>query len=257
MADVIGFRSPRTRSGPRKTGSVKRLARLAGLLYLIVAISGGFAELFVRQSLVVPDNAAATANNIADSAMLFRIGFVADLVNITVFLLLAFALYQLLKPVNQQIAATFVIFNVVAVSIMGANLLNHFAALLIASKPEYAAAFGARSSEALVLFFTELHAQGYLIGGIFFGLWLLPLGYLVYRSGYFPRVLGIMLMIGCFGYLTDTFVSSLFPSVGATVGFIFALVAGIAELSFLLWLIIMGAKVPQRDEQTPTAAAAA
>jgi hypothetical protein len=107
-----------------------------------------------------------------------------------------------------------------------------------------------------VLFFAELHAQGYLIGGIFFGLWLLPLGYLVYRSGYFPRVLGIMLMVGCFGYLTDAFVSSLFPSVGASVGLIFALVAGIAELSFLMWLLIIGAKVPQRAEQTPTAAAA-
>jgi hypothetical protein len=253
MADVIESRSSMTRNHFLRAGSVKRLARLAGLLYLIVAVSGGFAELFVRQSLVVPDNAAATASNIAESAMLFRVGFVADLVNISIFLLLAFALYQLLKPVNQQIAATFVIFNAIAVAIMGANLLNHFAALLVASNPEYAAAFGTESFEALVLFFAELHAQGYLIGGIFFGLWLLPLGYLVYRSGYFPRVLGIMLMIGCFGYLTDTFVSSLFPSVGATLGLIFALVAGIAEISFLLWLLIMGAKVPQRAEQIPTA----
>ena len=234
------------------TSNPRRLARLAGLLCLIVVISGGFAELFVRQSLVVPDDAAATASNIADSAMLFRVGFVADLVNILVFLLLAFALYQLLKSVNQQIAATFVIFNAIAVAIMGAHLLNHFAALLVASNPEFATAFGTESSEALVLFFAELHAQGYLIGETFFGLWLLPLGCLVYRSGYFPRVLGIMLMVGCFGYLTNTFVSSLFPSVG----FIFALVAGIAEISFLLWLLIMGAKVTQRIEQTPAAGAA-
>jgi hypothetical protein len=120
-------------------------------------------------------------------------------------------------------------------------------------EPEYAAAFGTKSSEALVLLFAELHTQGYLIVGIFFGLWLLPLGYLVYRSGYFPRVLGIMLMVGCFGYLTDAFVSSLFPSVGASVGLLFRSVAGIAEISFLLWLLIIGAKVPQRDEQTTTA----
>jgi Domain of unknown function (DUF4386) len=83
--------------------SKKQLARFAGLLYLIVGISGGFAQSF-RQSLIVPDDAAATANNIAQSAMLFRVGFVADLVSITFFLLLAFALYQLLKPVNQQIS---------------------------------------------------------------------------------------------------------------------------------------------------------
>jgi Domain of unknown function (DUF4386) len=92
---------------------------------------------------------------------------------------------------------------------MGADLLNHFAALLVAPEPECAAAFGTESSETLVLLFAEVHAQGYLIGGIFFGLWLLLLGYLVYRSGYLPRVLGIMLMAGCFGYLTDTCVFSL------------------------------------------------
>jgi hypothetical protein len=112
--------------------SKKQLARFAGLLYLIVGISGGFAQSF-RQSLIVPDDAAATASNIAESAMLFRVGFAADLVNIIFFLLLAFALYQLLKPINQQIAATFVIFNAVAVAIMGADLINHFAALLAAS----------------------------------------------------------------------------------------------------------------------------
>ena len=105
-----------------------------------------------------------------------------------------------------------------------------------------------------MLLFAEVHAQGYLIAGIFFGLWLLPLGYLVYRSGYFPRVLGIMLMVGCFGYLTDGFVTSLFPSVGASLGLIFRLVAGIAEISFLPWLLIMGAKVPARDDNINPAA---
>ena len=238
-----GIKPARVQEKEEIMKSKKQLARFAGLLYLIVGISGGFAQGF-RQSLFVPDDAAATASNIAESAMLFRVGFVGDLVNITVFLLLAFALYQLLKPVNQQIAATFVIFNAVAVAIMGADLINHFAALLVASEPEYAAAFGTKSSEALVLLFAELHAQGYLIAGIFFGLWLFPLGYLVYRSGYFPRVLGIMLMVGCFGYLKDAFVASLFPSVGL----IFRLVAGIAETSFLLWLLIMGAKVPAQDD---------
>ena len=141
----------------------------------------------------------------------------------------------------------------VAAAIMGANLLNHFAALLVASEPDYAAAFGTESSEALVLLFAEVHTQGDLIGGIFLRLWLLPLGYLVYRTGYFPRVLGIMLMVGCFGYLTDAFVSSLFPSVGASVGLLFRSVAGIAEISFLLWLLIMRAKVPARDDNINTA----
>lgn len=238
---------------PGFLNSKKRLARIAGLLYLIVAISGGFAELFVRQSLVVPDDAAATASNIGESAMLFRVGLVADLVNITAFLLLAFALYQLLKSVNRNIAATFVIFNAVAVAIMGANMINHSGALLVASEPEYAA-FGTESSEVLVLLFTQLHAQGFRIAGIFFGLWLLPLGYLVYRSGYFPRVLGVMLMIGSFGYPTDAFVTSLFPDVGATVGLVLGWVSGIAEISFLLWLLIKGANVSPQGDHIETAA---
>ncbi|MHB1134078.1 MAG: DUF4386 domain-containing protein, partial [Chloroflexota bacterium] len=228
--------------------SKKRLARIAGLLYLIVAIAGGWAEGFVRASLVVAGDAAATARNIADSAMLFRLGFVADLVQIPAFLLVGIVLYQLLKPVNQKIAATFLIFNAIGVALQGANLLNHFAALTVATGPAYAAAFGTASADALVLLFMELHAQGFLIAGIFFGGWMLPLGYVVYKSGYFPRVLGILLMVGSLGYVADTFVSSLLPSVGATYGPILFMPAAIAEIAFVLWLLIKGANVPAQDD---------
>jgi hypothetical protein len=220
--------------------SRKRLARVAGLLYLVVGVSGGFSQLYVRPSLVVPDDAAATARNLAGSAGLFRVGFVTDLVHVGCFLLLAFVLYELLRPVDQRLAAAFVVLNAVAMAIMGVNLLNHFAALLVASEPGYASGFPAGSSEELVLLFTDLHAQGYLISGVFFGLWLLPLGYLVYRSGYFPRTLGVVLMVGCFGYLANTFVTSLFPAAGAAIGPILAWPAGVAEIAFMLWLLVKG-----------------
>jgi hypothetical protein len=229
----------------------KRLARTAGLLYLIVGISGGFAQLYVRASVVVPDDAAATADHIADSATLFKVGFLADVVNIVAFSALALLLYRLLHTVNRPVARTFVVFNLAAVAIMGANQVNHFAALLLATEPRYAATLGADSSEALVLFFTQLHAAGYRLGEVFFGLWLLPLGYVVYRSGYFPRALGAMLMVGCFGYLADAFVHSFSPDAQVTALLVGAWVAGVAEIWLMGWLLIKGVKTrsgPARDE---------
>jgi hypothetical protein len=223
--------------------SSRQLARLAGALYLILAACGGFSELFVRSSIKVSGDAAATADNIRASAALFRLGFVTDVVNITCFVLLALALYVLLAPVNNRIAAAFVIFNLIAVAIMGANLLNHAGALAVATDPMYATALGASSADALALLFLNLHGQGYLIAQIFFGLWLLPLGYLVYRSGYFPRVLGIMLMIGCFGYLAHVVVILISPDFESGLAPFLALAGGLAEILFLLWLLVKGANV--------------
>lgn len=198
-------------------------------------------------------DAATTAENIRAAATLFRLGFVTDLMNIACFILLAFALYVLLSPVNRRIAAAFVILNAIAVAIMGANLLNHVGALMVATDPAYATALGAESADALTLLLLNLHSQGYLIAQIFFGLWLLPLGYLVYASGYFPRVLGGLLMIGCVGYLADLVAIYVSPGFESSVSLYLALLAGIAETSFLLWLIVKGAKVPTSDELVPAA----
>ena len=218
------------------------LARVAGVLYLVVAVRGGFSELYVRSIIKVAGDASATADKIRASATLFRIGFVTDLVNIACFLLLALVLYLLLSPVNRRIASAFVILNAIAVAIMGVNTLNHVGALLVATNPTYTTGFGAQSADALALLFLDLHHQGYLIAQIFFGLWLLPLGYLVYRSGYFPRVLGILLMIGCFGYLADIVVIYSSPILESVLSPYLALPAGLAEMAFLVWLLAKGAR---------------
>jgi hypothetical protein len=167
--------------------SQRTLARIAGSLYLVVAVGGGFAELLVRSSIVEPGNAAATADNIRASATLFRAGFVADLVQATFFLLTAMALYLLLRHVHELVARAMVVFVAVSVAIICLNLLNQWVTLQVATGEGLATALGPAGSDALTGLFADMHRGGYLIAQMFFGLWLLPLGYLVLRSGWFQR----------------------------------------------------------------------
>jgi hypothetical protein len=221
--------------------SIKKTARFAGFLYLILAVCGGFAEFFVRQSLIVPGDALATVNNIMASESLFRLGFVSELVGQTVFVVLALVLYKLLKPVNKSQAQVMVMFVLIAVTITCLNMLNQFAALLVLNGGDYLAAFDVGQQQALVLFFLNLHKAGYLIAQVFFGLWLLPLGYLVYRSGFLPRIVGVLLVVACFGYLVDVITYTLLPSSDVVVSeFTF-----IGELLLLLWLLVKGVNVEQ------------
>lgn len=208
------------------------LARLAGLFYLIVAVTGGFSQLIVRDSLIEPGNAAATADNIATSAKLFRVAFASDLVNITFFVLTALVLYALLKPTSDWIALGMVTLNAVAAAIMSANTINHFAALRVATS--------SGRSDALVMLFLDMHRTGYAIAQIFFGLWLLPLGYLVYKSGFLPRTLGVVLMVGAFSYLAELLAGFLFPDLADNFLLAIAMPAALAEMSFVFWLLARG-----------------
>jgi uncharacterized protein DUF4386 len=234
--------------------SEKRLARIAGLLYLIVAVCGGFSELYVRSSVNVPGDAAATADNISASAMLFRIGALTDLVNVACFLVLALVLYGLLKPVSAKAAVAMLVFNAVSVAIMTANMLNHLGALQAATSEDYAGAFGAESSDALAMLFLDLHSYGYLVAGIFFGLWLLPLGYMLFRSRYAPRTLGALVMVGSFGYVADAVTNVLFPAVGETLTPVMDLPSLLAEVSLILWLLVKGVDVQRRVHHVPASA---
>lgn len=222
-----------------------RIARVAGILYLIIFCLGIFAELFVRQSLIVPGDAATTVNNIMVSESLFRISLVSDLIRHTFLILLPLVLYQLLKPVGKNIALLMVIFALAGVPIALLNMLNHFAALLLLSGADYLTAFEADQLHAQVMFFLDLYEYGAFIPQ-FLGLWLLPLGYLVFKSGFLPRILGILLMIGCFGYVIDAVLFFLFASSAATL----SLFAFIGELLFALWLLIKGVNIEQWEKRT-------
>lgn len=234
--------------------SPKQIARIAGVLYLIVAILGGFAHLYARAKVDVPGDAASTAANVVANSALFRFGFVADLVQATLFLFVGFALYLLLKHVNTNVARAMVILVALSVATICLNMIHHFAALLVATDGSYAAALGPDGSDALVMLLVDMHRHGYLIAQIFFGLWLLPLGYLVYKSSMFPRVLGVLLMIACFGYLVDMLAFFLVPEVADTISPLVVLPAAVAEFWMVGFLLIKGVKVPRPDRLVPVAA---
>ncbi len=207
-------------------------ARIAGLVGIIVLISGSFAY-SVSSRLIDYNDVIKTSENLLNSESLFRIGFVSSLLMQTIFIFYALILYKLLKPVSSFFATLMMIFVLIPAPIFLINQLNQFASLLLAE----------RQMEQQMMFFLDLHKNGGLIVSIFYGLWLFPLGYLVFKSGYFPKILGILLMIGCFGYLISFIQGFLFPNVKATLWTNPALiVTHISELLMMLWLLIMGVK---------------
>ena len=226
--------------------SNNKIARTAGLLYLIVAICGGFSLMYIPFKFIVWNDAAATVSNIVASESLFRIGFVSGLISMMCFILLPLALYLLLKQVNRNHAMLMVIFALMSVPISCINIVSQFAALKISTEADYMHVFESNQLNALVLLFIDLYNTGNLINHIFWGLWLLPLGFLVYKSGFLPRILGVLLMIGCFGYLISFFVHSLFPEHVETTSSL-PMISGIAEISFCLWLLIRGVNLSKMN----------
>lgn len=163
-----------------------------------------------------------------------------------IFVFLVLLLYQLLKPVSRNQAALMVILFLVSVPIAMLNLLNLVAVLILASGADYLSAFTTDQLQALAALFRDLHEIGIMTAYIFWGLWLFPLGYLVFKSGFLPKILGILLMISCFGYLIDFFMFFLVPDFGFAVN----MVTGWAELFLCLWLLVMGVNVEQWHERS-------
>ena len=219
-----------------------KIARVAGFLYLLMAPFGFFGMFYVPSILIVPGDAAITANNIMASESLFRSGIVSTLMVQIINILMILVLYKLLKPVNKNHALLMVIFILVGAPIAMLNELNRFAALLLSSGADYLmTVFTADQLQALVPLFLDLHEHGVSIAGIFWGLWLFPMGYLVFKSGYIPRILGILLIIGCFGYLIDFFTTFLFPDFDVAIGGFMA----IGEFLIPFWLLFKGGKIPE------------
>ena len=218
-----------------------KTARMAGLLYLIYIVITIAADVFGRSPLIVYGDAAATARNIMASEWQFRIGITGDLVSAVFFLLAAWALYVLLKSVNKNLALLFLLLNLGGVAVYSINLLNQFAAVLLLSGADYLQVFQADQLQALAMFFLNLHHNGYWIAQIFFGAWLFPLGYLVYKSGFLPRILGIVMMIHFVGWTMTTLQFFLFPGFGVITYLTYPL-GFISEFGLTLWLLIMGVK---------------
>ncbi len=223
--------------------SPRTLARVAGLVYLMVAVAAGVAG-YARSTIVVSGDAAATAANIRASETLFRIGIVADLLQATFFLLTAIALFALLHRVHRLAAVVMVAFVGVSVAMQALNLVLHVAALSIATDASFTTALGPRGADALAMLFTGLQHDGFVLSQMFFALWLLPLGYLVVQSGYFPKVLGYLLVLACFGYLADMFAYFLVPDIEPAFLPVSAVLGVLGEVTFIAWLLVKGVRTP-------------
>ena len=214
---------------------------MAGFLYLMYMVTTIAADVLGRSPLIIYGDAATTAQNIMASEWQFRIGITGDLVSAAFFLLAAWALYALLKSVNKDLALLFLLLNLGGVAVYSINLLNQFAAVLLLSGADYLKVFQADQLQSLAMFFLNLHHNGYWIAQIFFGAWLFPLGYLVYKSGFLPKILGIVMMIHFVGWLMTFLQFFLFPGFTAITYVTYPL-GFISEFGLTLWLLIMGVK---------------
>lgn len=222
--------------------SQRKIARVAGLLYLLMAVTSAFGLLYVPSKIVVAGNATATANNIVASEMLFRIGIASNLIGQILFVFLVLTLYQLFKKVDENYAKLMVILVAISVPIAFVVMLFPLAPLILLSGADFLKVFNPNQLNALTMLFLDLYNYGILIMGIFWGLWLYPFGFLVYKSGFIPKILGAFLIIGCFSYLVDSFSFLLIPSYHDVISNVITLPMAIGELSMIFWLLIKGVK---------------
>ena len=196
----------------KKITSIKTTARIAGFLYLLQIPLGVFGIVYVPKVLMVAGNMAQTASNILANEFLFRLSIVSAILCALVTIATAAYIYKVLKPVNKNCAKWILLFTLIVAPISMLNELNNIAVLLFLKNPEYAGTFTSGQLHNLVCVFLDLHQYGLQIIGIFFGLWLLPMGYLVFKSTYIPKVIGVFLIVTCLGYLIDFTTFFLFPN---------------------------------------------
>lgn len=222
-------------------------ARITGIFYLVIIVFGLFSEIAVRSRLIVQGDAAETAVNIMASQTLFRIGFASDLVIFLCDVAVAILLYVLLRHVSKTGSMVSAGFRLTGTAIYGVNLLNYFAALLLLSGSKYLGSFESGQLNSLAYMFLDIHRHGYDLGLVFFGLHCLFLGYLLYRSYKFPRILGILMYLAGAGYVVGSFTLFLFPSFTSAIAPVY-IAPVIGELSLCLWLLIKGV----RSGETPS-----
>lgn len=229
----------------------KKTARIAGLLYFILIVSGIFSLIYVPSNLITWDDASSTVNAIRESQLLFRMGILSNLICFGCFILLPLTLYKLLHHINRDQALLMVIFAVTSVPISYLNIVDYIDVLSIITSREYSEVYGTQQLNTKVMLLLESYNNGNMVAHIFWGLWLLPFGYLVYRSGFLPKFFGIFLMLGCFGYLIDFIGYFFFENYGNTLfSTIVGIPAGIGEIGICLWLLIVGIRLPKRGTIT-------
>lgn len=216
-------------------------ARIAGVLYLLIIVCGILSEVFIRSRLIIDGDATVTVTNILTSEGLFRIGFTSDSIMLLCDVAIAVIFYVLLKPVSNTLSLTAAAFRLTQAAILGMNLLHYYAVMILLHGTGYSAALETVQMNNAVMFFLDMHAHGYDIGLIFFGISCLILGYLTTKSEYFPGILGYGLVAAGVVYLTGSLTLFIAPNIASLIEPIY-IVPFIAELSFCLWLLIKGVK---------------
>jgi len=229
---------------------LKKTARVAGLLYLLVVLIGPFVLIYVPGKLFVPGDATATASNILAHESLFRAHIVAGVVGELLFISVVLALYRLLKGVNLQLATLMVILILLDAPLAFLSVANQVATLTFLRGPDFLAVFDKPQRDAVATLLINFDKQGVLISEVFWGLWLLPLGLLVYRSGFLPRLLGVWLFINGLAFLTISATGLLLPQHYEMV-FTIATPILFGEAAFMLWLLIVGARVQPSEVAAP------
>jgi Domain of unknown function (DUF4386) len=219
-----------------------KAARIAGAVYLSMVLTAPFSLIYVPSKLIVHGDATATAENILAHQTMFRLSTLGELVGQVIFICLGFALFRLLRDVNRTWAWLMVGFVLVSAAVGFLNALNDIAALILFRGGEFLTVFDKPQRDALAMLFLRLHSHGHFINEIFWGLWLFPFGLLVFRSGFLPRIIGVWLMINCFGYLALSVTALFFPDYYQA-AFRYSQPVLFGELAILLWLLIKGAKV--------------
>jgi hypothetical protein len=223
-------------------------ARVAGLLYLIIIVGGIFAQIFVRDRLVVVGNPAATARAITSHELLYRLGFSVEVFYLLCGIPLKILLYDLFKVVDRKLAVLTICFAFVGAAIQAVMLLAHYAPLVLLGKTGHETTFTAEQLQGAAYLSIRIFDYGYMIALAFFGCFCVMMGYLVVRSTFFPRFVGVLLWVEGALYLLNSFAHFIAPAVGDRV-FPFLAVSGIAEISFCLTLLIAGVNVQRWREQ--------
>ncbi len=233
--------------------SPRHLARIAGGLYLIIIVGGFFAIGYVPAALIVPGDAAATAHNIQAHELLYRLGLAAHIIILPCNIPLAVIFYDLFKVVSRRLSLLVVFFTLVGTAVEGANLLNQFAPLMLLGGGHYLSVFTTEQLQALAYMPLDSQAISYNIQQVIYAGYLLAAGYLVFRSSFLPRVIGVLLAIGGLCYLTNSFATFLAPGFAAHLFPYIQVPSGVAELSLCLWLLVIGVNVSRWEKQASKA----
>ena len=220
----------------------KKAARIAGFIYLAMILVAPFSMLYVPGKLIVHGNATATAENILAHETMFRLSIFGDLIGHVIFICLSIGLYRLLSGVNKVWAMLMVALVLVSAAVGFLNTLNNIAALILFRGGEFLTVLDTAQRNAIGFLFLRLHNQGELTNEIFWGLWLFPFGLLVYRSGFLPRILGIWLIIDCFGWVALSIIAQFFPH-NYSAAFNWLQPVFFAEMAIMLYFLIRGANV--------------